>query len=249
MSRFPDAGMVWTDMNAYDAHGNLVSRNHLRKMYSAFRRSGDHLVFSDTVPFADFCPTLAKDVEALSSAMAFKGNLVTPMIYGSLVHTSTVLMSRDRLEAVGRFERSYRTGEDYDFHLRTLRLGPVVLLDAPSIRYRVAGGGDQLTSPAHMLEMAMNGLRIRERAISAHREQIALSDEELHRILAFAHLWVAHQHFERGDYSSARPHLARSFAASSSRVRHALKLALTCAPPWIVSGLISFLRREGRAGG
>jgi hypothetical protein len=121
----------------------------------------------------------------------------------------------------------------------------VALLDAPSIKYRTAGGEDQLTSPAHVLEMAENGLRIREKAISQHREQITLSDRELRLILSFANLWVAQQLFTRGEYVRARPHLLRSFSAATGKSRLLAKLLLTYLPGDLTRRLVSSLHTPG----
>ena len=67
------------------------------------------------------------------------------MIMGNLVHTSTVLIRRERLEKVRGFNEELRiSGEDYDFHLRTCREGPVGFIDLATIRYQT-GMPDRLT--------------------------------------------------------------------------------------------------------
>lgn len=76
------------------------------------------------------------------------------MIVGNLVHTSTVLLSRKRASAVGFFYEAFRSGEDYEFHLRTCREGPVAFLDESSVRYRLPGGEDQLTAKPYAVEAA-----------------------------------------------------------------------------------------------
>jgi hypothetical protein len=240
----PDVGMIWTDMNAFDADGRLLSSNHLRKMYSAYRRVGDRQVFVEECRLSGFAPEIARRADVLANAMVRRGNLYTAMIFGSLVHTSTVLISRERLGKVGRFEERYRTGEDYDFHLRTCREGPVALLDAPSIRYRMAGGADQLTSPAHVLEMALNGLQIRETAIARDRDRIELSDAELGVIVAYANHWIADELFQRGEYRRARPYFRRSLPLRSHESRLFLKTAITHLPQPLATWLVRALRSE-----
>src|SRR4029079_19535086 len=37
MERFPEVGMVWTDMEAVDARGIVFDAHYIRTMYSAFR--------------------------------------------------------------------------------------------------------------------------------------------------------------------------------------------------------------------
>lgn len=55
---------------------------------------------------------------------------------------------------MGGFHEAMRvTGEDFDFHLRTCRAGPVAFADLPTITYRV-GAPDQLTRGALLAPLA-----------------------------------------------------------------------------------------------
>ena len=129
----PEVGMVWTDMNAVDAQGALVHSRYLRKMYSAYRRFGNRKMFQDERTFSELAPEVARAHENLATASVRWGDIYSAMIFGSLVHTSTALLRRNRLAAVGFFNEAFRTGEDYDFHLRTCREGPVALLAGPTV--------------------------------------------------------------------------------------------------------------------
>lgn len=226
----PEVGMVWTDMTGIDAQGRVVSANHLRKMYRAYRLVGEQNLFSHERDFASIDPQLAGQHAPLAKAKVRSGDLYSSIIFGSLVHTSTVLLARERLEKVGYFEVNYRTGEDYDFHLRTCREGPVALLDTPSVLYRLAGGADQLTAPSYGLQMALNGLRTRENAIARDRARIGLTDRQLSRIMAHANRWVAEEHFRRGDYPSARPYYRRSGLLWSRNLRTLAKAGISHLP-------------------
>jgi GT2 family glycosyltransferase len=242
--QFPDVGMLWTDMNAFDADGNLVSRRHLRKMYSAYGRVSGRHVFDERRALREIAPELARAHDALADAEVSRGNLFTAMMFGSLVHTSTVLLTSARLRAVGGFDRRFRTGEDYDFHLRTCREGPVALLDAPSIRYRVAGGADQLTSPAHKPELAINALLTREAAIERDRARIDLSDAELAEILARANRDVAEELFEVGDLVRSRPYFRRAGLLANRDPRLLAKAALAYLPPGLGTKALGLIRRR-----
>jgi GT2 family glycosyltransferase len=160
------------------------------------------------------------------------------MIVGNLVHTSTVLIRRERAQAVGLFDERYRTGEDYDFHLRTCYEGPVALLDAPSIRYRIAGGDDQLTATQYRSEIARNGLATRLAAIRRDPARISLPRRYLRAAVARAHAMVADELFESGELAAARPHFARSIPAIWGSPRMISKA--------IVAGLPGFLARPVR---
>ena len=246
--RLPDVGMVWTDMNAFDTDGNLVSPRHLRKMYSAYERVGDAKVFQGEQKLADFAPELTRTHGELSDAVVHFGEIYSWMMYGNVVHTSTVLLRKDRLRKVGFFEESYKTGEDHDFHMRTCLEGPVALLDTPCIRYRIAGGADQLTSPKHQLEIARNGLRIRESALARNRAQINLSDAEIGKIMAGANGWVAHELFEQGNFQEARRYFRRAGLLEDPKPATLLKASISHLPPAIAGSVMALIRKaKGKA--
>jgi GT2 family glycosyltransferase len=118
------------------------------------------------------------------------------------VHTSTVVLRRSRLEKVKGFNESLRySGEDYDFHLRTSREGPVGLLDLATIRYQ-QGMPDRLTAKRYAIYMAENLLRTIEPVIKNDRALIHLPDKMIRKTLAKAHAWVAYERLELGQ---ARP--------------------------------------------
>jgi hypothetical protein len=81
------------------------------------------------------------------------------MVVGNLIHTSTILLRRERAEKVGLFDDTLKySGEDFNFHLRTCRSGPVAFADVASIEYRV-GAADQLTRPEYNIHIAKNFLK------------------------------------------------------------------------------------------
>jgi hypothetical protein len=163
-------------------------------------------------------------------------------MFGSLVHTSTVLLRQSRAAAVGYFDESFRTGEDYDFHLRTCHEGPVALLDAPGIRYRLPGGADQLTSSRHTLEIARNALQTREAAIARGRARIDLSTAELDNILATANAWVASELFESGAYARARPYYWRTRVLWTSQPKLVMKVILSSLPQPLARAVLGLYR-------
>lgn len=235
MEHLPDVGMIWTDMVGVTADGTVISRNYLRRFYSAYRRIGDDRIFQHVRGFAELAPELARSEAVLATAVVRWGDVYSSMIVGNLVHTSTVLVRRERAQAVGLFDERYRTGEDYDFHLRTCYEGPVALLDAPSIRYRIAGGDDQLTATQYRSEIARNGLATRLAAIRRDPARISLPRRSLRAAVARAHAMVADELFESGELAAARPHFARSIPAIWGSPRMISKA--------IVAGLPGFLAR------
>ena len=127
------------------------------------------------------------------------------MFMGNLVHTSTVLLRRDRQEKVGLFDVSLiKSGEDYDFHFRTCRMGDVAYVDVPSILYRV-GAADQLTQSEHMVWVARNNLITIKKMLSVAQAEIRLPPSMFRRRLADSYFWVGMTEFSLNT-SSARAH-------------------------------------------
>jgi glycosyltransferase involved in cell wall biosynthesis len=208
LAAVPEAGMVWTDMDAVDASGTVVGPRFLTTMYSAYRWFDREELFERSLPFADVEPALA---ERLGGPRLYLGNIFSEMVLGNLVHTSTVLLRRERLERVRGFDLSLgRTGEDYDFHLRTCREGPVAYLDVASILY-MRGQTDQLTSGSdNHLQLARNFLRTVDRVIARDRDRIRLPRIMLDEVRAEAHEWLGMLHVGRGEHVAAARELLRS---------------------------------------
>ena len=138
LDRFPQAGMIWTDMKAVGPDGRVISPRFLRTMYRAAYRwfpTSDSL-FKSSAPLDSLgCRALPADAQG----RVYCGDISSPMVMGNLVHTPTVLLRRSRLEQVELFDETLRlAGEDFDFHLRTCRVGPVAFAD---VREHYVPGG------------------------------------------------------------------------------------------------------------
>jgi glycosyltransferase involved in cell wall biosynthesis len=203
MEQHPELGMTWTDMVMIDEHGKVVDPAYLRHMYSAYNWFTNGQLFPESHALREVAPDLAPVV---GDAQLRIGRIFSNMIMGNLVHTSTVVLRRERLEQVKGFNESLRySGEDYDFHLRTCRAGAVGLLDIPAIRYQ-QGMPDRLTGKKYRIHMAENLLRTLEPVIAHDREEIDLPEHMLKRKLAEVHAWVAFERLELGETDEARKH-------------------------------------------
>jgi GT2 family glycosyltransferase len=209
LDHFPEAGMVWTDMEAVGPDGRLISERYLRTMYQASYRwfpSNDSL-FSRSVALDLVCPSVPL---AGKGGRAHCGDISSQMVMGNLVHTSTVLLRRARFQLVGGFDETLRpAGEDFDFHLRTCQKGPVAFADVASVRYQV-GGADQLTRPEYGIHIARNFLRTIEPLVKEGARGVNLPDSMVAAVQADAHAWIGRELLALGDHRSARKHLARS---------------------------------------
>ena len=243
----PEIGMVWTDMSAVDDNGVILSPRHLREMYSAYERVGGRKIFQHSRALADIAPELTGADDIKTTTTVRWGDIYSTMIVGNIVHTSTVLMTRERAHATGFFNETYRTGEDYDFHLRSCSHGPAALIDAPAILYRVGGGADQLTSSGHMLEMALNGLHTQQAAIARDRQRIDLTDVEIAQILSSMNAWVASELFERSEFVRARPYFRRGFSNIRKDPKQIFKAVIAHLPPSLAGIAVESIQANKKA--
>jgi glycosyltransferase involved in cell wall biosynthesis len=226
LEAFPTAGMIWTDMDAIGPDGEIQHQRYLTRMYSSYRKFTRDQLFRESRRLSSIDAPLAA---TLSDPQVFLGNIFSPMVTGNLVHTSTVLMRRERFEKVREFDVNLRySGEDHDFHLRTCREGDVAYLDMPSILYQ-RGREDQLTvNPTYTVHMAENFLKTVNKALARDRERLTLSPVMVDHVLAEAHAWIGEQRLEIGDRSQALRHLSKSlrFRPGQPRVAALLGAAL-----------------------
>ncbi len=227
MAARPNVGMVWTDMQAVDPEGRIVDPKHLKSFYGAYRWFTEQDLFEERFPLSEVFS--AADSLGLDTPVQV-GEIYSQMMMGNLVHTSTVLIRRERLERVGEFDLEFQPGgEDYDFHLRTCREGAVAFLDVASIRYQ-RGLADRLTVPANGLPFARNFLRVIERELGAHRHRIQLSPQMLNAVFADAHAWIGEAALDLGQRGVARRHLFESLRFNRRQPRIAGLLASACLP-------------------
>jgi glycosyltransferase involved in cell wall biosynthesis len=222
----PEAGMIWTDMDAVDPEGRVVPR-YLRKMYSNYQRFSTEGIFASSRPLAEVVPQLASQV---GSAKLYQGDIFGPMAMGNLVHTSTSVIRRERLEKIRGFnETLVRSGVDFDFHLRTCREGPVAYADVPTIRYAI-GLSDQMTHPSRRVNMAGNFLRTITPVIERDRARLGLPQAMIDEVLAEAEGFLGEALLDVDDHAAARTHLVRSLRLRPRQPRALRLLALSLLP-------------------
>ena len=230
----PQVGMVWSDMEAIDRDGRVTHPRFLRTMYSCWRHYPDpNRIFADAYDLEQIVPARAVEV---AGDHFYAGDVFSQMIRGSLVHTSTVVLRRERLEQVGLFNEQLKpAGEDFEFHLRTCHAGPVGFLDTVTIQYQI-GMEDRLTRPEHTLAVATNFLNTIEPFLRDHRAEIRLTKADIRAVLAEAHHWIGEEQFGRGNHRDARQHLARSLGYRFWQGRVWALMAASCLPArWFAS--------------
>ncbi len=229
MAHRPEIGMVWTDMEAIDARGNVCKHKYLRTMYDAYHWFPDSgALFSDSCTLSSIAPRLSALVGNIPINF---GDLFSPMIMGNLVHTSTVLIRKDRARSVGRFQERFRyAGEDYDFHLRTCREGPVAFIDVSSIQYQI-GKEDQLTRQRYKAFVALHSLKTILPILNENHSGLSLDPSLLNDMLASSYVWLGETLHDRGKRRYARRCFYQALRYQPFRIRtHCLIILAMMAP-------------------
>ncbi len=236
---FPEVGMVWTEFEAVDTTGKVVNPRYLRTMYGAYR----------FYPTPESLFTISRELSSVLSTelslepgpRAYVGNIYAFMLRGNLIHTSTVMLSRERLEKVQGFDVGLAiSGEDYDFHFRTCEWGSVCFADIPSTIYQL-GYEDRLTK--YKLRIAENFLSTVQKAIERESGSKHFSAPMVHEVLSEAHGWIAEELFRAGNSSGAREHALRSLQNKFWQPALIMLLSITLIPRSIFRPLLTLYRR------
>ena len=198
LNQLPQVGMVWTEMRAVNSDRKVLHERYLRLMYRAlhyFPKIDD--LFSNKIFLSEI------------KSPVYYGDIYSQMVLGNLVHTSTVVMRRDRMIQTGEFREEFKTGEDYPFFLKACREGPVAFIDQVFIDYLI-GEGDTLTSPAYQLQAAQNYLATFEASLLLDRYRIVQPQDQLDQCLAGALGWIGRSYLGKGDFENAKKYLLKS---------------------------------------
>ena len=235
---FPEVGMVWTNFEAVDATGKVVNQRYLTTMYEAYRffPSFDGL-FEHSRALSQVAESAG---EPEAGARVYVGNIYKQMLRGSLVHTSTVMLSRDRIAKVKEFNESLTlSGEDYDFHFRTCKWGDVCFVDAPSTVYQLEFD-DRLTR--HKKQIAQNFLRTVQGAIARESGNGTFPSSMIHQVLAEAHSWLAEELLKIEDYAGVRKHALLALRQRTWHPRMVFVLGVASVPRMVSKPLLRSYR-------
>lgn len=233
----PQLVMCWTDMEAIDGAGQPVHPTYLRRMYSAYERLPAGHPFATTAAIGDLLPEAPA---ALRTARCGLGDIHSRMLFGNLVHTSTVVLRREVAQRIGGFDETMRRGgEDFKFHLATCRHGAVALLDAAAIQYRI-GEEDRITHPRNNLHFARSFVRTLRDEFAQYGGRIDLTPAEVRSLRAEAHQWLAEAEAESGSRAVAVRHAVQAMWCSRTVGGHWRPVVKSLLP----AGLIAWLRRQ-----
>jgi glycosyltransferase involved in cell wall biosynthesis len=235
---FPEVGMVWTNFEAVDAAGTVVKRRYLTTMYEAYRHfESFESLFEKSCALSD---VLDSESGFEAGARVYVGNIYTPMLRGNLVHTSSVILSHERIAKVKGFDESLAlSGEDYDFHFRTCKWGSVCFVDVPSTIYQL-GFEDRLTQ--HKKAIAQNFLRTVQNAIARESVNTTFPPAMVDEVLAEAHAWIAEELLKIKDYPGVRKHALLGLRRRIWQPRLVSVLGIALVPPFLSELLLRIYR-------
>lgn len=238
LERLPQAGLVWTDIDAVDDSGAVVGSRYLPRLLSAYRYFSKDQLFTSSVALSELGVEIPpEDLER----RLYVGDVFSPMVMGNLVMPSSVLIRRDLVLRLGRFDEHFATGEDYEFFLRACRAGPVAFADIADIRYSIATHG-RLSGPGTGLAMARAYLEVLDGTLARDAGRITLPAAMIAEARGYAHRWVGETELEAGSARAARGHLVQAFRLGPRRAWIVALLGLTFLPRPAIRRLIRWRR-------
>jgi glycosyltransferase involved in cell wall biosynthesis len=234
-ARFPEVGLLWTDVSAVDERGAVLHERYTRTCYPAWGTKPIDAMFPQSEELTALLP---RPVEGLAGRRVYVGNVFQTMIEGTLINMPSVAIRTGLQRCIGGFDESMRTGEDYDFNLRACAAGPVAFIDVATVLYRI-GAPDQLTRPSLYADQARNWFRTLARFRDSGRLPAGLSEERMLPILAGKYHWLGMAEIESGNRRAGR---AALWAAIRSGSR-SLRLWLTFLSTFLPTSLEATLRR------
>jgi glycosyltransferase involved in cell wall biosynthesis len=199
-----DVGMTWSDMSTFQTLGTIISPRHLREYYSAYSFVDFESGYERAGTLGDLTRRAPLDIV---EAPYYLGDVFEHMFNGNLVHPSTAVVRRSRLQLSGPFEPRV-TGlgaEDYHFYFRICSHGLVAFLDAPTTLYRVHSA--QL-STCNRLHEARGNLNVVNHWLE--RRPKDLPSPVVRRSLANSHAWLGAEELTAGNKRVASKHLWKS---------------------------------------
>ena len=229
MRVLPQVGMLWTNMDTIDEQGQPLTPNYLRTMYSSYDDHGPEYPFQGSRELKDLPGLEASSLPAEVSPLTHirTGRILHEMVFGNLVHTSTVLLRKSVADQVGPFDEAMRrAGEDFDYHLRTCRLTEVAYLDVSSMLYRI-GMNDQITSPDNNVYFARSYLISIKPFLKVPG---LMTRAEQRKILASANRWLGDQLLESNHRLEAMQYLFRSWIYEPTHISTLRQILKGCLP-------------------
>jgi glycosyltransferase involved in cell wall biosynthesis len=223
-----DLVMVWSDMDAIDTAGHVVSRRFLRTMYRSYQYFpspralfGIEFRTKDNIPY-------------------YIGRISGALVIGNLVHTSTVVARADSIFQAGEYDQSVHPCEDQDYYYRVCLTGPVALIDEVTIHYQI-GATDAASGNHRMYELATSAMTVFNRLRKKNRDNNLISERMIIQKETDLFKWVGEASFHKGRMADARRYLLKRVKRPPFDIRSLVFLLMACTP--YSSDMLRFLQR------
>jgi len=231
----------WTasDCQVIDLTGSTVSGEQ------GFRRTFPLFTDLGVTPEELFGRTLQREELEVNGErhVVYSGDVYGLLFHGNFVLPSTAIVSRETVQAVGKFDESMRVAEDTEFFHRVAAHAPASLVMTPLVRYRV-GDPTSLVASDTTLQSVRNAITSLERA--AHLRP-ALSPPEREAYDAGRQrlmLRLAYTLLTRLDGRGARRSIREAWRLGAPRTARGLGIiAASFLPPAALTGLHRLKRR------
>jgi glycosyltransferase involved in cell wall biosynthesis len=217
LKKHPELSLIWSDMDAINESGTVISERYLRKYYGAYRY------------FPSLSDLFSVEKKLSTGITLYFGDISQAMVMGNFIHTSTVVARADRLAAAGGYDQSVHPSEDQDFYYRVCKTGPVAFVDTVTTHYQV-GAADAASGHSRYLEMATSSLEVFNRIITSENLNLNISPVLLKRQENDLYANVGEAAFLRGRMSIARTHLQKRLRGRPSDLRSMAYLAMSFLP-------------------
>jgi glycosyltransferase involved in cell wall biosynthesis len=235
-ARHSDVGLIWSDMSAFTTMGQIVAERHLRQYYSAYSVVNFEQVHAPNGTLASLGSGAPGQ---FAGCHYYVADVFQHMFSGNLVHPSTAIVRRERLQKSGPFEPEV-TGlgaEDYHFYFRICSHGPVAFLDAPTTLYRLHPA--QL-STCNRLHEARGNLKVVMHWLE--KRPANLPEPTVQRSLAGSHAWLGAEELNAGNSRAAVYHLWQSLRLET-RQPSTIRLLLVSLVPPRAAGALRVMKR------
>jgi glycosyltransferase involved in cell wall biosynthesis len=135
LSKLPHVGFVHSDFSLFSDVRNLVSSSYMREYFHILEEYD--LAFEHIYPYKAKLEDLnIRGDSAFKDALLFWGDISDKLIFGPMYLTSSTLIRKKCIDAIGLFDLKYKTAEDFDFFARLGKKYEVAYLTVATLRYR-----------------------------------------------------------------------------------------------------------------
>jgi|GEM_PF-310960 len=141
---FLDSDDVWLPGKLTAQVGYLEAHPDVGMIYAdwlPWKRDKQSKAFPSPETLIPAAPDAGVPPEEIPLLTEGSGWLYNRLLFGSLLHTITVMARRELIEQVGRFDPELKRGQDYDYWLRASRHTEIHQLDRVFALYRLHGSG------------------------------------------------------------------------------------------------------------